>query len=127
MSSAVLAFLATLLLLMAACRSADQSLTPLPGTDVRAGQQVEFMAAATPLAVAVTSSGFVPAAFGSPLDPTPTPTPAPSPTPPTTLGPPLPPPTPVVAVPPIDFDAAREAAQAKGLDLAHVKLSLIHI
>ena len=122
MSSAVLAFLATLLLLMAACRSADQSLTPLPGTDVRAGQQVDFMAAATPLAVAVTSSGFVPAAFGSPLDPTPTPTPTPSPTPPTTLGPPLPPPTPVVAVPPIDFDAAREAAQAKGLDLAHVKI-----
>ena len=58
MASAVLAFLATLLLVMAACRSADQSLTPLPGTDVRAGQQVEFMAAATPLAVAVTSSGL---------------------------------------------------------------------
>ncbi len=112
MSAAVLALLAALLLLMAACRSLEQDLTSLPGTDVRAGEQVEFMAATTPRAFAATSSGFVPAAFGSPLDPTPTPTP------PTTLGPPLPPPTPVVAVPPIDFDAAREKAQAKGLDLA---------
>ena len=122
MSAAVLALLAALLLLMAACRSLEQDLTSLPGTDVRAGEQVEFMAATTPRAFAATSSGFVPAAFGSPLDPTPTPTPLPSPTPPTTLGPPLPPPTVVVAIPPIDFDAARANAQARGLDITFTSI-----
>ena len=117
---AAVACLAALLLLAAACRSADLGLTPLPGAEVRAGEQVAFVAATTPLAVVATSSGYVPDAFGSPLDPTPTPTP--SPTPPTTLGPPLPPPTVVVAIPPIDFDAARASAEAKGLDIAFTKI-----
>jgi hypothetical protein len=113
---AVVAFLAALLLL-AACGSANGALTD---ADVRAGSQVEFIAAATPLAAVATSLGYVPAAFGSPLDPTATP--MPSPTPPTTLGPPLPPPTVVVAIPPVNFDAAREAAEARGLALAFTKI-----
>ncbi len=116
----VLAFLPALLLLAAACQSLEAVVAPLPSAAVRAGEQVAFVAAATPQAVVATSSGYVPAAFGSPLDPTPTPTPTATPT--TTLGPPLPPPTVVVAIPPIDFDAAREEAQSKGLDLAFVKI-----
>jgi hypothetical protein len=63
--------------------------------------------------------------------PTPTPTPAPSTTtlhlpivllPPPPLPPPLPPPTPVFAAPPIDFAAARNTAQADGLDIAFNKI-----
>ncbi len=71
-------------------------------------------------------SVFFPVAVGSGADtvPTPTPeTPGPTPTPETTpLPPPLPPPTRVAAAPPIDFAAARAAAQAQGLDLAFNKI-----
>ena len=69
-----------------------------------------------------TPAGYSPAIFGSPLDPTPAPTATPSPTFAATPGPPLPPPTVVVALPPVDFDAARATAQAQGLDLAFVKI-----
>jgi hypothetical protein len=69
-----------------------------------------------------TPSGYAPAIFGSALDPTPQPSATHSATPAPTLGPPLPPPTVVVAVPPIDFDAARATAQAEGLDLAFVNI-----
>ena len=48
--------------------------------------------------------------------------PSPSPTPIVDIGPPLPPPTVVVAVPPIDFDAARADAQSKGLDIAFTQI-----
>jgi hypothetical protein len=61
---------------------------------------------------------YAPAIFGSPLEITPTPEPTPIPT----LGPPLPPPTLVVAMPPIDFEAARATAQAQGLEIAFVKI-----
>lgn len=64
------------------------------------------------------ASGYVPAAFGSALDVTATPQATQVPT----LGPPLPPPTVVVAVPPIDFPAARATAQAQGLDIAFTKI-----
>lgn len=80
------------------------------------------------VASAIFPKGYVPVSLGSPYDPTPeptaTPTPEPTvaPTPVPTPGEPLPPPTPVVAAPPIDFEAAREAARAQGLDLAFVKL-----
>lgn len=76
-------------------------------------------------------AGFLPALFGSPLDVTPTPeptaTPTITPTPEATPGatplpPPLPAPTTIVSVPPVDFVAARAAAQAQGLDLAFVKI-----
>ena len=122
---AVFAFVAALLLLVVGCRSAADGVALLTG-DARAGGQVEFVTEVTPqpaimpLAVVATSSGYVPAAFGSPLDPTVTPTPSPTPT--TTLGPPLPPPTVVVAVPPINFDAAHESAETKGLALAFTKI-----
>ena len=124
---AAFAFVAALLLLVVGCQSAADGVALLTGTDARAGGQVEFVTAATPQAAviapqtaAATSAGYVPAAFGSPLDPTATPTPSPTPT--TTLGPPLPPPTVVVAVPPINFDAAHEAAETKGLALAFTKI-----
>jgi hypothetical protein len=70
------------------------------------------------------SAEYAPAIFGSPLDPTITPsaTPTPEATPLPTLGPPLPPPTPVVALPPIDFAAARQTAQDQGLNLAYTKI-----
>lgn len=72
--------------------------------------------------------GYAPSIFGSPFDPTPVPTATPEPTATPTatsvppIGPPLPPPTPVAAVPPVDFVAARAAAQAHGLDLAFNKI-----
>lgn len=69
-----------------------------------------------------TPAGYSPAIFGSPLDPTPQPPATPTPTPQATPGPPLPPPTVVVALPPVDFEAARATAQAQGLDLAFVKI-----
>lgn len=84
---------------------------------------VAISGAATPVAPAEgTPGGYAPAIFGSALDPTPEPTGTPSATPVPTLGPPLPPPTVVVAVPPIDFEAARATAQAQGLDLAYVNI-----
>lgn len=73
-------------------------------------------------AAAASPGHYVPAAFGSALDPTPVPSPTYQPPPPEVIGPPLPPPTVVVAMPPIDFDAARADAQAKGLDIAFVKI-----
>ena len=73
--------------------------------------------AVTPETAAVaTPAGYMVPIMGSPLDPTPMPTPLP------TLGPPLPPPTVVVALPPIDFEAARATAQAQGLDIAYTKI-----
>ncbi len=124
---ATLPFLAALLLLVAACRSAEGEVATLSGDEVRAGGEVEFVAESTPAAEAIvplaavaTSSGYVPAAFGSPLDPTPTPTP--TATPPSALGPPLPAPTVVVAIPPVDFAAAREDAASRGLGLAFTKI-----
>jgi hypothetical protein len=71
--------------------------------------------------------GFIPALFGSPLDPTPTPEPTITPTPEATPGgtalpPPLPAPTTIVSEAPVDFEAARAEAQKKGLDLAFVKI-----
>lgn len=77
----------------------------------------------TPIAIseALNTAGqieYAPAIFGSPNDVTPTPEPTPIPT----LGPPLPPPTPVVALPPVDFEAARATAQAQGLDIAFMKI-----
>jgi len=69
-----------------------------------------------------TPSGYVPAAFGSSLDPTPMPSSTPTATVVPTLGAPLPAPTVVVAVPPIDFPAVRATAQARGLDLAFTKI-----
>lgn len=67
-------------------------------------------------AAAATPAGYVPAAFGSPFDPMPQPDPAP------TVGPPLSPPTVVVALPPINFDAARANAQLQGKEIAFVKI-----
>lgn len=74
-------------------------------------------------------SGFMPALFGSPNDVVATPTPTATSTPSiiptaaaTPLPPPLPAPTTIVSVPPIAFEAARSEAQAKGLDLAFVKI-----
>lgn len=72
--------------------------------------------AATPPAAAAEPSAFIAPILGSALDPTPGPTPLP------TVGPPLPPPTVVVALPPIDLEAARAKAQAQGLDLAFTKI-----
>jgi hypothetical protein len=63
---------------------------------------------------AADTSGYAPAIFGSPLNPTPAPTPS--------LGPPLPPPVVVVAAQPVDFAAARADAQAQGLDIAFTKI-----
>lgn len=62
--------------------------------------------------------GFIPVAVGSAIEVTPAPTGTVTPE----IGPPLPPPTPVVALPPIDFDAARDQAQAQGLDIAFAKI-----
>ena len=95
-------------------------------TSPAAGPETQLLSAETlgggETATAGDSTGYMPASFGSPLDPTPTPTATPVPTGVPTLGAPLPPPTVVVAVPPIDFPAARATAQAQGLDLAYTKI-----
>lgn len=115
---------------VAGCAALTSSLNELP---TRAEPVVQSVAFVTPAAaggdvavraypLAETSSGFAPAVFGSPLDPTPEPTGTPGPTPAPTLGAPLPPPTVVVAIPPIDFAAARATAQTQGLDIAFTKI-----
>jgi hypothetical protein len=71
---------------------------------------------------AAAKTGYVPAAFGSPLDPKPIPTATPQASPVPTLSAPLPPPIAVVGIPPIDFEAARVVAQAQGRDLSFVKI-----
>ena len=106
---ATVVFVAVLLSLVVACRGLGIE----SASSTAEFQVVSEAAISAPL-------GYIPAAFGSPLDPTATPTATPAPTP--QIDPPLPAPTVVVAVPPIDFDAAREEAQAKGLDLAFVKI-----
>lgn len=109
---------ATGFLSLAACNSAENGIVVPAATELHA----QAADAAPAEAAAGTPAGYIPAAFGSPFDPTPTPTATPEPTGVPTLGPPLPAPTVVVAVPPIDFAAARAAAQAKGLDLAYTKV-----
>ena len=106
---ATVVFVAALLSLVVACRGLGVE----SASSTSEFQVISEAAISAPL-------GYVPAAFGSPLDPTATPTATPAPTP--QIGPPLPAPTVVVAMPPIDFEAAREEAQAKGLDLAFVKI-----
>ncbi|MBP8948912.1 MAG: hypothetical protein KBG73_08725 [Candidatus Promineofilum sp.] len=119
-----LAFVSALLSLLTACQLVEAAIAPLPTAAVSAAGEVQFVLAGTPLAVVGTPAGFVPAALGSPLDPTATPTPSmtPTATPDSELGPPLPPPTIVAANPPIDFAAARATAQAQGLDIAFTKI-----
>ena len=109
---------AAVLLLAVACGAQGQG--GRPPAAASAAVAVTYLDGTAAVVAGGASNGYVPAAFGSPLDPTATPTP--TATPPSQLGPPLPPPTPVVAIPPIDFDAAREEAQAKGLDIAYVKI-----
>lgn len=108
---AIVVFVAASLCLVVACR----------GLGVESASSTSEFQVISEAAATSGPLGYVPAAFGSPLDPTPTPTATPLPTP-VTVGPPLPAPTIVVAVPPINFEAAREEAQAKGLDLAFVKI-----
>lgn len=109
-----------LLLTAAACDT-------LPGAAILSSPAPQVLSAETSgggsgAVLVGTPSGYVPAAFGSPLDPTPTPSVTPGPTAAPTLGPPLPAPTVVVAVPPIDFPAAQATAEARGLDLAFTKI-----
>ena len=101
-------------LLLAACGSRVAQI--IDGPTAIGRSLVDAPAGAQVVAVATTPAGYVPAIFGSPIDPTPIATGVPP------LGPPLPPPTVVVAVPPIDFAAARATAQAKGLDIAFTKI-----
>jgi len=114
----------------AGCTALTASLDELP---TRAEPIVQSVAFITPnptgaesvveaYPAADNTPGYAPAVFGSPLDPTPEPTGTPGPTPAPTLGAPLPPPTVVVAIPPIDFPAARATAQAQGLDIAFTKI-----
>lgn len=90
----------------------------------RAESAVGAITFVTPEAAAAggTPAGYAPAVFGSSLDPTPTVTATPTASPMPTLGDPLPPPTVVVAIPPIDFAAARATSQAQGLDIAFTKI-----
>lgn len=112
----LLALGASVVLMLFACSALPAGTESSPASARSIVEVSQLDPAATP------ETGFVPAAFGSPLDPTLTPTPTPSPTPVSTLGAPLPPPTVVVAVPPIDFAAARATAQADGLDIAFTKI-----
>lgn len=108
------------LALAVACAALPAELVQLPTAALRA---VDFQPQPAVGGIAQgTPAGYVPAIFGSPFDPTATPTATPPATGVPTLGPPLPPPTVVVALPPINFEAAREAAQAKGLDIAFSKI-----
>lgn len=119
---AATAFVASLLLLgTIACRPqvGGEAILASPQGQVISLETQGGSAGGAPVAA---PAGYVPAAFGSSLDPTPEPTATPGPTPVPTLGAPLPPPTVVVAVPPIDFPAARATAQANGLDLAFTKI-----
>lgn len=114
----------------AGCAAMSASMGGLPSRAAPMVEAVTFVTpaavngAATPVPVAAegTPGGYAPAIFGSALDPTPGPTGTPTATLTPTLGPPLPPPTVVVAIPPIDFDAARATAQAQGRDLAFVNI-----
>ncbi len=117
-------------LALAGCAGLSVSINDRPTQGAAAVEAIAFVTpaairgAATLAAPAAegTPEGFAPAIFGSALDPTPGPTETPSPIPAPTLGPPLPPPTVVVAIPPIDFDAARATAQANGLDVGFVNI-----
>lgn len=126
MTLAALAFWVGLLFTLTACQLIEAAIAPLPTAAVSAAGEVQFVLAGTPLAAVMTPGGYIPAALGSPLDPTATPTPTTTPTPtatlPSDLGPPLAPPTVVAAVPPINFAAARANAQAVGLDIAYTKI-----
>lgn len=120
----------TVICLSAGCAAMSASMDSLPTGGAPGREVVTFITpaaingAATPEPAPAegTPAGYAPAIFGSALDATPEPTSTPSATPVATLGPPLPPPTVVVAVPPIDFEAARATAQAQGLDLAFVNI-----
>jgi hypothetical protein len=105
-----------LLSIVAGCTALS---TLIGGLPTRATSSTQLAGKA---ATAESTPAFAPAIFGSALDPTPPPPATPTPTTIPTLGPPLSPPTVVVAVPPIDFAAARATAQANGLDLAYTKI-----
>lgn len=103
------------LLVVAGCTTLSLATSDQP---TRASRAVEAISLThTPAASPLDGpADYIAPILGSPLDPTPEPTPRP------TLGAPLPAPTVVVAIPPIDLDAARVAAQAQGLDIAFTKI-----
>lgn len=99
-------------LVIAGCTALSSATGELP---VRASGEVPEVV--TPdLTTLGSEAEYIAPIMGSSEEPTPGPTPVP------TLGPPLPPPTVVVALPPIDFDAARADAQSKGLDIAFTQI-----
>lgn len=107
--------LASILLVLAGCSTLSSATQGVPTMISNASGSVVLVTTPQPATVS-TSAGYMAPIMGSPLDPTPGPTPLPTP------GEPLPPPTVVVALPPIDFEAARATAQAQGLDIAFTKI-----
>lgn len=101
------------ILVAAGCASLSMTTTDLPAKASAAGDKLDAIVATSNTA---TPAGYIVPVMGSPHDPTPSPVPVP------TLGAPLPPPTVVVALPPIDFEAARADAQSKGLDIAFARV-----
>ena len=107
-------FLAALLMI-SGCASLSLATSEFPTRAPIADVVIDV--GATPNGVSLdAATEYIAPIMGSPHDPTPTPAPLP------TLGAPLPPPTVVVALPPIDFEAARADAQSKGLDIAFPKV-----
>lgn len=107
--------MAAILFILTGCSTLSSATVAVPTAVADAGGSV-ILATTPQSASASTPAGYLAPIMGSPLDPTPGPTPMPTP------GPPLPPPTVVVAIPPIDFAAARATAQAQGLDIAFTKI-----
>ncbi|MBP6015476.1 MAG: hypothetical protein KA586_02060 [Candidatus Promineofilum sp.] len=114
-SSPLLGLLGLAFMLAIAGCAALSSATP--GRPASASRAEELITSATtPQAASGEPSAYIVPVLGSSLEPTP------GPTSPPTLGAPLPPPTVVVALPPIDFEAARASAHSRGLDIAFSKI-----
>ena len=107
-------FLAALLII-SGCASLSLATSEFPTRATIANVAIDIVATSD-VASLSDATGYIAPIMGSPHDPTPTPVPLP------TLGAPLPPPAVVVALPPIDFEAARANAQSKGLDIAFPKV-----
>lgn len=99
----------------AGCTVLNAVVSKLPARMVT-GFQNSASAESEAAAIVGTPSNFIVPIFGDLVEPTPSPTTSPI------MGPPLPPPIVVVALPPVDFDAARTNAQARGLDITYTKV-----
>lgn len=120
---ALLSLVVAVVLAVAGCTALSAAIGELP---TRAPGKAVSMETAGSSQRAAGTPEYMPAVFGSALDPTVEPTPTATPTAtattPSQLGPPLPAPTVVVAAQPVDFEAARATAQAQGKDIAFVKI-----